>query len=442
MLFINENNEKNKRVIGKILKKRGKQVQDLNEEKINTKNGDKNLDYDLTSSIIADMVIEVIKNTNDTSNLTIDNNKLIYYDKTHYENKEKTKSRIESIIQVIMDKAKIEVKDVFIKEIVNTIKRRIYSEMESFEKIKKNIELDGDKNLEYIPHSNDGIIFGNFDEIIGYEKAKKEVMEDLTFWIKYPDEYKKRGLKRHIGSIFYGIGGTGKTVTALAFKDELTKKGFSVEYVYVKTQELSSGQVSESSRKISDFFINLRRSEKPILVLMDEIDFLCKKRNDQALSTERTTEFLRQLGGFDNSKIYIIGTTNKPNTIDDAMLRTGRFSRKYLFDVPSFEERKEFVEKYLMNKDLNIEMKTSEEDMIEIIAKRTNYLTGSDFNQILEDCINLMMRKKESEEADIITINELHNIISENAPRRNIVVDVKGLRNWGKKVQFKLSNYE
>lgn len=455
-MFSKKDAVRNKNSINKIFANRKKEI----ESSISEKKNDKKFYYDLTSSFISNSVIEIIQgksnenngknneknnkeNNEKKGNLTIDDNDdLIYYDKSYYENAKNTKRRIEAIIQMFMDKAGIELKEVFVKEVFKIIKRKVYFEMESFEEIKKNIELSNDKSLVYIPHSNEGIIFGTFDEIIGYEKAKKEVMEDLTFWIKYPDEYKRRGLKRHIGSIFYGIGGTGKTITALAFKNELTKKGFDVEYIYVKTQELSSGQVAESSRKISDFFANLRRSEKPILVLMDEIDFLCKKRNDQALSTERTTELLRQLGGFDNSKIYIIGTTNKPNTIDDAMLRTGRFSRKYLFDVPNLEERKEFIKKYLMNKDLNIETKISEEDMVEIIAKRTNYLTGSDFNQILEDCINLIIRKRENKESNIITIDELHGIISENAPRSNIKVEVTNLRSWGKKVQLKLKDFK
>jgi len=411
--------------------------------------------YDLTPSFVANSIIEIIKNDDDKKdkknekdkkdekggNLTIDDNDdLIYYENLQYENAKDTKRRIEAIIQMFMDRAQVELKETFVKEVFKIIKRKIYFEMKSFEEVKKSAKLDTDKNFKYVPYDNDGIIFGNFDEIIGYEKAKKEVMEDLTFWIKYPNEYKKRGLKRHIGSVFYGTGGTGKTVTALAFKNELIKKGFNIECVYVKTQELSSGQVSKSSEKIANFFINLRRSKNPILILMDEIDFLCKKRNDQALSTERTTEFLRQLGGFDNSNIYIIGTTNKPESIDEAMLRTGRFSRKYLFDVPNLEEREEFIKKYIMDKDLNLEIKTTKEDMTKVIAKRTNYLTGSDFNQILEDCINLLMRKKENNDEDIITIDELHNIISENAPRNNITIEIKRLRNWGKKRQLKLKN--
>lgn len=451
-MFNKANAAKSKDSMNKIFANRRKQI----ENKIDKKKDDDKFYYDLTPSFIADAIIDIIQNKDDENsendknnennensnadegNLTIDDNDdLIYYEKSYYEDAKRTKQRIEAIVQMFMDKAKIELKDAFIKDVLKIIKRRIYLEMEPFEEIKKNVDSKGNKNIKYVPHSNEGIIFGNFDEIIGYEKAKQEVMEDLTFWIKYPNEYTKRGLKRHIGSVFYGIGGTGKTVTALAFKNELSKKGFDVEYVYVKTQELSSGQVSKSSEKISDFFANLRRSEKPILILMDEIDFLCKKRNDQALSTERTTEFLRQLGGFDNSNIYIIGTTNKPDSIDDAMLRTGRFSRKYLFDVPDIGERVEFVKRYILNKDLNIELKTSETNMAEIIGKRTNFFTGSDFNQILEDCINLMMRRKENKKEEIITIDDLYTIIHENAPRSNIGIEVKNLRKWGKKVKTK-----
>lgn len=411
--------------------------EDLNKAKNKNKKQDieKQLNKNSTSSEIADFVIETIKEKK--GYLTLDNSDLIYYEDSFYKDKKITKIKMNYIIRNIIDKLEIKTTKSFSIEIFEIIVEKINDKIElkkikSFEKVKKDIDLNRDS--EYILPSNEGIIFGTFDEIIGYEDAKQEVMEDLIFWIKFPDTYKKRNAKKNVGSLFYGISGTGKSATALAFKKELAKKGFDFDYVYIQTQELASGQVSESAGKIADFFSNIRKNKKAVLLLMDEIDYLCKKRNDQAFVTERTTEFLKQLGSnYDNSNFYIIGTTNKPESIDEAMLENVRLTRKYLFNVPNLEERKKFVEKFITNNDLNIKIETNEKDLIYVIAKNTENFTGAKFNELLVNCIHLLNRKEINEQKGIITMDELFDILANISPDRKITTQIKQLKRWNTK---------
>jgi len=395
---------------------------------------EKKLGNDSTPSDIANFVIKSVKKNN--GNLTLSDNSLIYYDKSRIEDKKGTKIKINNIIRNIINELDIIAKKSFFTEVFEIMTEKIYEKIESkkvksFEKAKKYVDLNKDENSEYILPSNEGIVFGTFDEIIGYDKVKQEVMEDLIFWIKFPDTYKRRNAKKNVGSLFYGISGTGKSATALAFKKELEKKGFDFDYVYVQTQELASGQISESAAKISDFISHIRKNKKPVLLLMDEIDYLCKRRNDQAFVTERTTEFLKQLGSnYDNNNFYIIGTTNKPETIDEAMLENVRLTRKYLFNVPNLDEREAFVEKFITNNDLNIEIKTNEEDLINIIAKNTENFTGAKFNELLVNCIHLLNRKELNEEESIIETNELFEILADIKPKREITKQIRALKQW------------
>ncbi|KAH7146485.1 P-loop containing nucleoside triphosphate hydrolase protein [Dactylonectria macrodidyma] len=170
--------------------------------------------------------------------------------------------------------------------------------------------------------------------------ALRDVREQLNMSIvgpiKFPDLYQSVGLNSPAGCLIWGPPGCGKTLVAQAIANEAQ-----ASFILINGPELLNKYVGESERAVRELF-NRARSSAPCILFFDEMDSIVPKRDNA--STESGTRVVNALlteldGAQGRAGVYVIGTTNRPDMIDDAMLRPGRLSVKLFVDIPTADER-------------------------------------------------------------------------------------------------------
>lgn len=207
---------------------------------------------------------------------------------------------------------------------------------------------------------HDNILFKKqkitFNDIKGIEEAKGEFQEIIDIF-KDHDEYERKGIRVPRGILLFGPPGTGKTLLAKAAAHEskatfIAATGSSFVQMFVGMGALRVRQQFKKARKA-----------KPTIIFIDEIDALCVKREGSGASTEHNSTVnavLAEMDGFKpNDNILVIGATNKPEAIDDAVKRPGRFDRHIFIGKPSVEGREDLFNLYLnkLNKGNDIDVK-------------------------------------------------------------------------------------
>ncbi|PHH89347.1 hypothetical protein CDD83_6221 [Cordyceps sp. RAO-2017] len=175
-----------------------------------------------------------------------------------------------------------------------------------------------------------------WDHVGGLDEARKQLKMSIIGPIKEPDVYRKFGLRRSAGVLLWGPPGCGKTLVAQAVANEAQ-----ASLILINGPELLNKYVGESERAIRELF-QRARSSTPCILFFDEIDSLVPPRGSTSTdSAARVVDaLLTELDGAqDRSGIYVIGTTNRPDLIDEAMLRPGRLSVQLLVNLPTPAER-------------------------------------------------------------------------------------------------------
>ncbi len=176
-----------------------------------------------------------------------------------------------------------------------------------------------------------------FKDIAGMEELKAYLSQRIIFVIKNKEKAEKYKLTTPNGMLLYGPPGCGKTFVAEKFAEET---GFN--FILVKSSDLASSFVHGSQEKIAQLF---KQAEKnaPIVVCFDEFDALVPDRSNPAAqySAGEVNEFLSQLNNCSQRGIFVVGTTNRPDKIDPAVLRTGRIDKQVYVPLPDKEARKE-----------------------------------------------------------------------------------------------------
>ena len=176
-----------------------------------------------------------------------------------------------------------------------------------------------------------------FKDIAGMEELKAYLSQRIIFVIKNKEMAEKYKLTTPNGMLLYGPPGCGKTFVAEKFAEET---GFN--FILVKSSDLASSFVHGSQEKIAQLF---KQAEKnaPIVVCFDEFDALVPDRSNPAAqySAGEVNEFLSQLNNCSQRGIFVVGTTNRPDKIDPAVLRTGRNDKQVYVPLPDKEARKE-----------------------------------------------------------------------------------------------------
>lgn len=229
------------------------------------------------------------------------------------------------------------------------------------------------------------------DNVAGNAEAKSMV-EDIITFIKDPDKYAAVGARMPKGLLLYGPPGTGKTLMAKAIAGEA-----GVPFYAMSGSDFVQMYVGVGASRIRNLFNKAKKNEKAV-IFIDEIDAIGKKRarNVSASNDERDqtlNALLTEMSGFhDNQGIIVIGATNRLDTLDEALLRPGRFDRHIEIGLPDINARKHILSLYANKKPLADDVDLKE------LAKSTVYFSGA----MLENLIN---------EAAINAANQLEPVI-------------------------------
>ena len=217
-----------------------------------------------------------------------------------------------------------------------------------------------------------------FTDVAGHEEAKKELIEVVDF-LKNPAKYHQIGAEIPKGVLLVGPPGTGKTLLARAVAGEADVPFFSVS-----ASEFMEMFVGVGASRVRTLFEDARKSA-PAIMFIDEIDSIGRKRgagigggHDEREQT--LNQILSEMDGFDKaSSVIVLGATNRPDVLDPALLRPGRFDRQVTIDLPNLKEREAILKVHLRNKPLAEGVDVPE------IAKSTPYFSGADLKNVTNE---------------------------------------------------------
>lgn len=233
-----------------------------------------------------------------------------------------------------------------------------------------------------------------FDDMAGNKEAKEEVVEIVDF-LKHPDRYANIGAKIPKGVLLVGPPGTGKTLLAKAVAGEA-----SVPFFSMSGSSFIEMFVGLGASRVRDLF-DMAKKEAPSIIFIDEIDAIGKSRaaggmisgNDEREQT--LNQLLAEMDGFssDSSPVIVLAATNRPEVLDQALLRPGRFDRQVLVDKPDFNGRVEILKVHIKSVKLGRDVDLQE------IARLTAGLAGADLANIINEAALLAGRANKQEVA-------------------------------------------
>jgi len=245
-----------------------------------------------------------------------------------------------------------------------------------------------------------------WEDIGGMEKTKQELKEAVEWPINNPEAFERLGIRAPRGILLYGPPGTGKTLLAKAVAKESE-----ANFIHIKGPSLLSMWVGKSEEGVRKIFEKARQVA-PCVIFFDEIDSLAGKRGIEhgTKVTERVlNQLLSEMDGLEDLKdVTIIGATNRPDMLDPALLRPGRFDRIILADVPDEQGRKKIFDVHTKNtplaKDVNLN------DLI----KLTDGFVGADIEALVREAALNALRK--DSKAKTVTKTDFHEALKRTKP--------------------------
>jgi len=233
----------------------------------------------------------------------------------------------------------------------------------------------------------------SWDQIGGLEDVKEELREAVEWPLKYPDLFAQLNASPPKGLLLYGPPGTGKTLLAKAVAHESESN-----FISVKGPELLNKFVGESEKAVREVFRKARQAS-PCIIFFDEIDSVAPVRGTgggDAHVTERViSQFLTEMDGLEELRnVVIIAATNRPDIIDSALLRPGRFDRLLFVPPPDLEARRQIFKIHTRKTPLGEDVNLDE------LAKRTDGYTGADIASVANTAVMLSLREHISKSKD------------------------------------------
>ena len=244
-----------------------------------------------------------------------------------------------------------------------------------------------------------------FADVAGVTEAKEELEEVVTF-LKQPEKFTAVGAKIPKGVLLVGPPGTGKTLLAKAIAGEA-----SVPFFSMSGSEFVEMFVGVGASRVRDLF-KKAKDNAPCLIFIDEIDAVGRQRgagigggNDEREQT--LNQLLTEMDGFEgNTGIIIIAATNRPDVLDSALLRPGRFDRQVIVDVPDLKGRQEILAVHAQNKKIDPSVS------LEAIARRTPGFTGADLANLLNEAAILTARRRKEAITDLEIDNAIDRVVA------------------------------
>jgi len=224
-----------------------------------------------------------------------------------------------------------------------------------------------------------------WSDIGGLEQVKQELREAVEWPIKHPEAFKRMGIKPPKGILLYGPPGCGKTLLAKAVATEAE-----ANFISVKGPEIFSKWVGESERAIREIFRKARQAA-PCIVYFDEIDAIAPRRGsdigDSHVTDRVVNQLLTEMDGIEDLKgVVVIAATNRPDILDPALLRPGRFDRLIYVPLPDAKAREEIFKIHLRGKPLDKDV-----DPQKLVSLTEGY-TGADIAALCNTAAMIALR--------------------------------------------------
>jgi len=246
-----------------------------------------------------------------------------------------------------------------------------------------------------------------WEDVGGLEDVKQELREAVELPIKNPDKFKNMGIRPPKGILLYGPPGTGKTLLAKAVATESE-----MNFISIKGPEVLSKWVGESEKAIREIFKKAKQSA-PAIVFLDEIDSIAPRRgyySDSGVTERIVNQLLTSMDGIENMEgIVIIGSTNRPDIIDPALLRPGRFDRLVYIPPPDKETRFKILQVHTRK------MPIADDVDLKKIADRLENYVGADIENICREAGMFAIR----DNRDKVTMKDFEKAIEKIPPSMN-----------------------
>jgi transitional endoplasmic reticulum ATPase len=246
----------------------------------------------------------------------------------------------------------------------------------------------------------------NWDHVGGLEEAKDQVQESVEWPLTKPGKFKRMGIQPPSGVLLYGPPGTGKTLMAKAVANETD-----ANFISVRGPQLLSKWVGESEKAIRQTFRKARQVA-PTVVFFDELDSLAPGRGGEVgsnVSERVVNQLLTEMDGLEDMEdVMVIGATNRPDMIDPALIRSGRFDRLVMVGEPDTEGREQILKIHTDESPLGADVSLRE------LAEITEGYVGSDLESISREAAIEALR--EDDDADLVEMRHFRQAIDNVRP--------------------------
>jgi cell division protease FtsH len=256
-----------------------------------------------------------------------------------------------------------------------------------------------------------------FNDVAGMDNTKQQLRETIEF-LKNPSKFKKLGAKIPKGVLLVGPPGTGKTLLARATAGEA-----GVPFYSISGSEFIEMFVGVGASRVRDMFKKAKESQ-PSIIFIDEIDAVGRTRgaglgggHDEREQT--LNQLLSEMDGFEaHEEVIVMAATNRPDVLDPALLRPGRFDRHIIVDRPGWKERKSILEVHVREKVL------ADDVNLETIARGTPGMTGADIENLANEAALVAIRKNK-EKIEMSDFEEAKDVILMGTVREETITDTE-----------------
>ena len=264
--------------------------------------------------------------------------------------------------------------------------------------------------VEVLPSEKDANVSGmeietkpgiTYEQIGGLEEQIREVKETVELPLTEPELFEKVGIEPPKGILLYGPPGTGKTLLAKAVANETN-----ATFIKIVASEFVKKYIGEGARLVREVF-ELAKEKAPAIIFIDELDAVAAKRLKSSTSGDREVQrtlmqLLAELDGFESrGDIGIIGATNRPDILDPALLRPGRFDRFIEVPLPNVDGRRQILKIHTKN------MSLDEDVSLDSLADITDNMSGADLKAVCTEAGMFAIREKR----DKITVADFMDAI-------------------------------
>lgn len=253
-----------------------------------------------------------------------------------------------------------------------------------------------------------------FGDVAGQDEAKEQIQE-IVDYLKNPDRYKKLGAKQPKGALLVGPPGTGKTLLAKAVAGEA-----GVSFVSANGSEFVEMIVGVGALRVRELFRSARE-KAPCIIFIDEIDAVGKKRtssNNNSETENTLNALLSEMDGFSSStEIVVLAATNRPEDLDPALLRPGRFDRRVIVNLPDIHGREDILRLHAKGKPLADDVDFKQ------VAVVTAGCSGADLENILNEAAIEAVRQDTEKITQAYILNAIEVVIAGAAKKRQILTD-------------------